>query len=106
MTENPGDATEPNDDLTESQRHRVLAVERRRTTLEVLADLTAPVDLEDLAVAVAERETDEGSVTEEAVERITVSLHHAHLPMLAGFGIVVYDPETNRVEACPRHPLD
>ena len=71
-----------------------------RAVLDVLADRTAPVDVEDLAVAVAERETDEGG----AVEEVMLTLHHTHLPMLTDFGVIDYDPEGTRVEVCRRRP--
>lgn len=104
MTGRTNEVTGTSVDLTESQRHRMLAVERRRTTLEVLEDLTAPVDLEDLAVAVAEREADGDRVDEGTVEQVRISLHHAHLPKLADLGIIAYDPVETRVEARPRRP--
>lgn len=43
-------------DLDVSDCYRVLAVDRRRTVVDVLADRTTPVELEDLAETVATRE--------------------------------------------------
>jgi len=88
--------------LPTSDRHRLLAKRRRRVALEVLADRTAPVDLDSLATAVAARE---GDGTDEAtVKRVGICLHHNHLPMLAEFGVIDYDPASARVESCPRRP--
>lgn len=89
-------------DLSEGERHRLLRAERRRVTLEVLTDWSAPVDVEDLAAAVAEREAD--GADESTVRRVTVSLHHLHLPKMAEAGVVDYDPGAARVESCPSPP--
>ena len=81
----------------ESERHRILSSERRRTVLEVLADRTSPLALEDLAAAVAAREADEarcGSGT----GRVAITLHHQHLPMLTDAGVLEYEPSTKRIE--------
>lgn len=85
--------------LPESERHRLLADDRRRMTLDVLGRRTSPVDLEDLAASIADRET-----TGDTVEQITGRLHHAHLPMMDELGVIDYEPDANRIESCPhRH---
>lgn len=84
-------------DLSESDRYRLLASARRRATLEVVANRPTPVELDDLARAVATRE-DDAATTEEAVRRVAVALHHNHLPRMADMGVVDYDPERQRVE--------
>jgi len=83
-------------ELNESERHQLLASERRRTTLEVLSQRITPVDLEELATAVAGRETSVAS--EQHRERIRISLHHKHLPKMADMGVVDYDAEAGRVK--------
>lgn len=92
------------DDLPESEYYRVLAAQRRRVALDVLAGRTAPVDLEELAAAIAARELDGGDAGEGPVRRTAISLHHVHLPMLSETGVIDYDPGAGRVEACPRLP--
>jgi hypothetical protein len=77
--------------LTESERHSVLASERRRLVLGVLEDRTTPLSLSTLAEAVATRESDAAQPDAEAVERVTVSLYHHHLPRLADDDLVEYD---------------
>lgn len=70
-----------------------LGDERRRTTLAVLADVTTPVGVDALAVAVANREVDpvrEG-VPEERVERVRAALDDTHLPGLDQAGLIEYD---------------
>jgi len=99
-TETQPGATE----LTESDRFRVLAVERRRETLAVITDRHAPFELTDLATAVATRERDVETPTEETIEEVAVSLHHVHLPLMDDLGILDYVPDTNRVEACYASP--
>lgn len=88
------------DELTVSERCRVLSAARRRTTLDVISNQAAPLELTDLAVAVATREFDGDAPDEGTIEQVAISLHHVHLPLLADLGIIDYVPETNRVEAC------
>lgn len=89
------------DDLTGSDRYRLLAADRRRTVLEVLGERTTPVDLQDLARAVAARENGGKRADQGAVQRVALALHHDHLPRMSDLGVVDYDPRTNRVESCP-----
>ena len=91
------------DQLSDSEYYQVLSSDRRRTTVEVLAERTTPVDLEALAAAVAIRETDGDEVTEEVVTQVASTLHHIHLPKIADFGVVEYDANATRVEACLRN---
>lgn len=82
--------------LSEAKRHALLASDRRRVLLGVLAEMAAPVDLSDLATAVGRAEQD---AADSSLEGISIALHHNHLPKLAEHAIVDYVPETNRVEA-------
>lgn len=82
--------------LTESEYHEVLAAERRRITLNILADLTETVELNDLATVVAERKNNGVDS-----ERIALTLHHIHLPKMADAGVINYDPDATRVEPPP-----
>lgn len=82
-------------ELTESEWHRLLANERRRLVLDVLADRTTPVTLDDLAAAVAARE--EGLDAADAVESVKLTLYHAHLPKLADLGVLGFDPDSHRI---------
>ena len=84
--------------LTDVDRHRLLASERRRHTLDVLETESGPVELYELAQAVAGRERVTTS-PKAAIERIALSLHHNHLPKLDDFGVVDYDPKRNLVES-------
>lgn len=87
--------------ISETDRHRLLASERRRVALEILTGRTDPVDLDDLAAGIVGREDDVDAADEAAVERVAVQLHHMHLPKMAELGIIDYDPATNRIDSCP-----
>lgn len=84
-------------DLTESERHQLLAGERRRIVLDVLSDQETELTLAELATRVGARESD--SSTEAASQMdVQIALHHVHLPLIAEKGLVRYDYETKRVE--------
>ena len=87
--------------LTHSEYFQLLSADRRRVALEALAEQTAPVELDALAAAVAAREKDEDTVTEERVTQVASMLHHVHLPKMADFGVVEYDLDTCRIESSP-----
>lgn len=106
----PHPLNDPNDDtnasdLTASDRHRLLAVERRRLVLDILAGNTDPVELDELATGIVEREDGTDAVDEPTVERVAITLHHVHLPKVAQFGIIDYDPKTRRIEPI-ESPID
>lgn len=73
----------------------VLREERRRTVLSVLAGRSGPLDVRELARAVAERGHDDPS--DEVVEDVHVTLHHVHLPKLAAVSLVDYDRDARTV---------
>jgi hypothetical protein len=81
-------------ELTTDERHRLLSNGRRRAVLAVLSDRSTPVELADLAAAVADRETDAEAADEALVDRVKVSLHHVHLPRMDSLGVVEYEPRT------------
>lgn len=95
-TDSPNSRSEP-PRLTESERYRLLSDERRRIVLDVLDGRSAPLHLEELASAVAEREAGGGGATD-AQRAVVVALHHNHLPRLADVGLVGYDPTSGFVE--------
>lgn len=94
-TEQP-ESPELSGGLSESARHWALSDERRRILLEELSARQEPVELDDLASAIARAETAR-EPGPEARRRLSISLHHVHLPKLAEFGVVTYDPHTRRV---------
>lgn len=86
-------ATLPPDD-----RHSLLAAARRRLTLDVLAETTGVVELEALAAEVAARDVGRDPVDGSAVKHVAIDLHHVHLPKLADYGLVTYDPSTHWID--------
>lgn len=99
----PPDLHAASADLTDTDRHRLLASGRRRALLEVLAERHPPTDLEGLAAAVAER--DHGDRRRESdASRVAIDLHHRHLPMLTEAGVVEYDPSEKRIDIVRRRP--
>ena len=85
------------DGLTETERCSLLASERRRLVLDTIEDRTLPVDLADVASAVAEHDPDLRPDDAEAMERLKVSLHHVHLPKLEECGVCTYDLSANEI---------
>jgi hypothetical protein len=84
---------------SDDERYRLLAAERRRVVLDVLADREAPIGLEALATAVAGRVSDVESPGAEETEQAMISLHHQHLPVMADVGAIEYDPDAKVVES-------
>lgn len=82
--------------LSQSQRHRVLADKRRRVLLAELEEHTDPVSLDALTSAIVARERDDGGQSRS--DRVRISLHHVHFPLLDELGIVDYDHENNVIE--------
>jgi hypothetical protein len=79
--------------LEPSEQSRVLASDRRRVVLAVLAERSLPLGLEALADLVADREGE----SETDLRSVRIALHHVHLPLLSDVGVVSYDPETKRL---------
>lgn len=97
LVQSDNDGRQTANQLSESERHRLLSSGRRRVVLDVLSERDTPIRLEELATAVASR-TD-GAATDQAVERTTIELHHCHLPKMADLGVVAYDPASRLIGA-------
>lgn len=85
-------------DLPASDKHRLLADGQRRLALALLAERRNAVEVAELAAAIARRESGDEPVGEEAVERVTIALHHRHLPVMDDLGVVDYDADQCRVD--------
>ena len=81
----------------------VLAHERRRHVLDCLAGRDALMTVRDLAEAVAgrERDTTRDDVSPDELKRVYVTLHHAHIPIMADAGVVEYDRARQTVQLAP-----
>ncbi|WP_255171331.1 DUF7344 domain-containing protein [Natrononativus amylolyticus] len=84
-------------ELSTSDQHRLLASERRRLTLDILDGNAAPIELTELATQIVAREDGSVPVTEDAVNRMAVSLHHIHLPLMAEMGVLDYEPHEHLI---------
>lgn len=88
----------PPDEQTSSEElHRLLASDRRRCLLSYLStEASDPVSRDELIDVIAERERpDPGPATHRV--RVTIDLHHVHLPKLADAGVIEYDPVAETV---------
>lgn len=84
-------------DLTDSEKHELLAAEARRLALEALEGRTNSLELYALAEEIATMD-EAHSVNDETVEQLAIALHHAHLPKMDDLGVLSYDAETNVVD--------
>ena len=75
-------------DLTETERHRLLATERRRILISILSASLSPMGMETLARRVVKREAD----------RMKGLLHHTAIPMMKDLGIIEVNPETSQLK--------
>jgi len=99
MSQSTHTADDASTTLSNSERHRLLASTQRRAVVGVLADRSVPLELAELAAAVAAEtapETDDGR----PAQQTATGLHHHHLPMMADIGAIDYDAATNTVESC------
>jgi len=85
-------------DLTETERHRLFASERRRILTTILSTHTPPVDLETLAEKIVDRDIAIESADVGVVDRMTTVLRHKHLPILSDMEIIEFDADTNQIE--------
>lgn len=83
-------------ELTPQERYRLLTSKQRRVALDVLSQISGSIALDELADEVARQLRDEPD--EESTERVTVLLHHTHLPRMDDMDVVDYDPADHRIE--------
>ncbi len=77
-----------------SELFSLLEHQHRRLALRYLLDHNCPVSLDAIATYLVEHE----DVSADDRRRLSVELHHNHLPRLADYGCLRYDVETNTVE--------
>lgn len=90
-------------DLAPTERYRLLAADRRRLAIELLAQERSPIGRNALAAKIARRENDR-EPDSDAISDVERSLHHVHLPKLAAAGVIDEYPETQPIELI--EPLD
>ena len=86
-------ADEPSTDIALA----MLADESRRLAVQALFERHGPIQVADLAAAVAEQIPAESSDRSE--REIATALHHVHLPKLADANLIDYDPRLTTVTA-------
>jgi|GEM_PF-924655 len=79
--------------LTETDYHGLLVASRRRYVIDILLDNPRPIELTELATAVAKREDGD-----KPVSQVEAQLHHRHLPKMDEMGVIDYEPTEGRVE--------
>ena len=78
------------DALSDRRRREVVRYLSENGSEIALADLAAEVAAREHGIPIRETDPDE-------VERVYVSLYHAHVPKLANAGLVEYEPERDLV---------
>lgn len=83
---------------------RALADRRRRDALLCLLEEDSALPLETLARETAARGRDQrpAAVPAAEIDRVTVLLHHSHVPILADVGLVEYDVDSSFVAPSTR----
>lgn len=76
----------------------LLADDRRRFTMEHLAQRVGAVPLGEVAERIAVLE---GCPSRDRYERVITGLHHVHVPVLREAGVIRYDEERETVERLP-----
>ena len=76
----------------------VLAAERRRLTVDVLAEQTTAVELGELAAVIETLEEGDDPDPEEALTEVKIGLHHVHLPKLDEVGVLDYDSKSRVIK--------
>ena len=105
MSQTTNDAADDATELSLSDRYAIMSEARRRVTLSALTEQPSTVSLETLAAEVAQREGDAPDPDPEHVDRVAVSLHHIHLPMMDDHDVLCYDADQHRVEQVGTLPM-
>ena len=93
--DNSTDATESGPEMSTKALFGLLSDSRRRDAVRYLVARQHEVSLDELSAGIATREN---PPSRQRLARISIDLHHVHLPKLADVGIVHYDPESGTVE--------
>lgn len=95
LTAAPDDTT----DRSRSELFSVLANHHRRNVLRYLKQSGGPISVADLADELVRRETESSAAEiQEERQRLSLSLHHCHLPKLAESDLVSFDSDRKVVE--------
>lgn len=85
----------------------LLADARRRGVVRHLHESGGPVELSELAFAVAasDTKTPVSKVPMETARRVRTSLYHAHLPKLEAMDVIAFDQDGGTIEASENLPV-
>lgn len=89
--------TTPSTDVEVDSVFAVLSNERRRRVLRHLFEPRSSATVTELVDRLVTAELNGHDRPEELTERITISLHHIHLPKLAESNLVDFDHESGEV---------
>lgn len=101
MTREPPDSS---DGLTADELFHILADDRRRATISLLATVEGSVELASLAERILDERGDGQSAEEEQALRVYMSLYHSHIPKMEEAGLVSYSQHDDTVS--PTDGLD
>ncbi|MEF8786344.1 MAG: hypothetical protein V5A45_10460 [Haloarculaceae archaeon] len=87
--------------LTESDIYHLLSNTRRREALTQLWQAPAELTLRELSEEIASAESGTNPAPRPLRESVYNALHQTHLPKLAEFGLVEYDPDRKLVRSSP-----
>lgn len=79
----------------------VLADDRRQHLLSILSSSGDPQTIRDLAASIEVVSPNQRTETSNS-NRLTLGLHHCHLPKLADFGLIEYDPDQLEARITPK----
>lgn len=102
------DGDTDSDDRSVDTVFDVLAHQRRRYVLAILADDDRSIAVADLAEDIAVLESDEvpAEIPKETIQAISTSLYHRHLPKLVDAGFVEYDDHDLARISAPTEPVE
>ncbi|WP_331233261.1 DUF7344 domain-containing protein [Natronorarus salvus] len=90
------------DQLDRNKIFDVLKNQRRRYVIRYLSEREGPVELRDMAVAMAEWENGNDYISHKDRKRAYVSLYQTHLPKMSEYGVIEYDQPRGTIEPTPR----
>lgn len=101
----PADGADPDEGtLDRDELFHLLQSERRRRAIRyLLAAEEEPIDMRDVAEAVAAEEYDTtvARLGSEKRQRVYITLYQSHLPQLADAGVIAYDRERGEITTTP-----
>lgn len=89
------DSPEPGPELSTNALFDLLCDSSRRDAMRYLLARQHEVSLDELSAGIASRQN---PPSQQRLARVSIDLHHVHLPKLADAGVLRYDSESETVE--------